>query len=110
MNFELGTRDANFGFDEERVARLSPESYARLEGRWSTSVSILRGRLPRLQSTKSVGARIPEREVLARFFVVLLPCSLLCSLPPSTHVGQLEKVDPTDQAHCQQGTSSEKEL
>ena len=25
VNFERGTRDANFGFDEERVARLSPE-------------------------------------------------------------------------------------
>ena len=25
VNFELGTHEANFGFDEERVARLSPE-------------------------------------------------------------------------------------
>ena len=38
-----------------------------------------------------------------RFLVVLLPCSLLCSLPPSTHVGQLEKGDPTDHRYCQQG-------
>ena len=29
---------------------------------------VLRGRLPRLQSTNSVGARIPEREVLALCF------------------------------------------
>ena len=45
-----------------------------------------------------------------RFLVVLLPCSLLCSLPPAPHAGQLEKGDPTDQGHCQQDTSSEKEL
>ena len=25
VNFELGTRDANFGFNEEHIARLSPE-------------------------------------------------------------------------------------
>ena len=52
---------------------------------------VLRGGLPRLRSTNSVGARIPEREVLAPF--VLLPCSLLCSLPPSPHARQLEKGD-----------------
>ena len=26
MNFELGTRDANFSFDEERIAILSPKT------------------------------------------------------------------------------------
>ena len=45
-----------------------------------------------------------------RCSVVLLACSLLCSLPPSPHAGQLEKGDPTDQGHFQQGTNSEKEL
>ena len=44
------------------------------------------------------------------FFVVLLPCLLLCSLPPSLNAGQLEKGNPADQGHCQEGTSSEKEL
>ena len=43
VNFELGTCDANFGFDEERVARLSPERVwlRRLEERWSALVSSL---------------------------------------------------------------------
>ena len=43
MNFELGTRDAKFGFDEERVAdsRWKESGYARLEERWSASVSSL---------------------------------------------------------------------
>ena len=116
VNFELGACDANFGFDEERVARLSPERVwlRRLEERWSALASrVLRGRLPRLQTTNSVGARIPEREVLARpifWSCFSVPCSLLCSLHPSPHAGQLEKGDPTDQGHGQQGTSSEKEL
>ena len=68
------------------------------------SCQVLRGRLPRLQSTNSVGAHIPEQEVLAPFF----DCALPCSLPTSPHVEQKE--DPTHQGHCQQGTSSEKEL
>ena len=56
-----------------------------------------------------VGARIPElRGTGPVFWVVLLLCSLLCSLALSPHAGQLEKADPTDQGHCQQGTSSEK--
>ena len=44
MNFELGTRDATFGFDEERVARLSPERVwlrETIEERRSASVSSL---------------------------------------------------------------------
>ena len=44
-------------------------------------------------------------EVLALFVLLVL-----CSLPPSPHVGLLEKGDPTDQGDCQQGTSSEKQL
>ena len=43
------------------------------------------------------------------FLVMLLPCSLLCLLPPS-HVGQFDKGDHTDQEHCQQGASSEKKV
>ena len=40
MNFELGTHDANFGFDEVRVARLAGKSgYARLDEKRSASVS-----------------------------------------------------------------------
>lgn len=50
-----------------------------------------------------VGARIPEvRGTGPVFGVVVLPCSLLCSLAVSPHAGQLEKADPTDQGHCQQ--------
>ena len=110
MNFELGTHDANFGFDEERVARLS------LEIVWLRKT---RGKMERFSVESCVGgyhvykARTPL--VLAymneRYWSrsCLLPCSLLCSLPPSLHVGQLEKGNPTDQGHCQQGTSSEKE-
>ena len=44
MNFELSTHDANFGFDEERAwpnSRWKESSYARLEERWSASVSSL---------------------------------------------------------------------
>ena len=49
----------------------------------------------------------PIERYWPRFLVVLLPCSLLCSLP-SPHEGKLEKGDPTDQGHYQQSTSSEK--
>ena len=44
VNFELGTRDATFGFGEERIARLSPERVWLRETigeRQSTSVSSL---------------------------------------------------------------------
>ena len=41
------------------------------------------------------------------FLVVLLPCSLLFSLP-SPHEGKLEKGGPMNQGHYQQSTSSEK--
>ena len=34
---------------------------------------------------------IPDERYWHHFFVVLLPCSLLCSLPPSLNAGQLEK-------------------
>ena len=61
------THDANLGFDEERIARLSPKEsgYARLE---EIQCRVLCGRLPRLQSINSIGARIHEREVLAPFY------------------------------------------
>ena len=50
-------------------------------------------------------ARTPLREVLAQFFgrASALTCSLLCSLPPTSHAGQPEKGDPTDHRHCQEG-------
>ena len=95
---------------DSRVARLS------LERVWLRET---RGKMERFSVESCVGgyhvykARTPL--VLAylnqRYWSrsCLLPCSLLCSLPPSPHVGQLEKGNPTDQGHCQQGTSSEKE-
>ena len=115
MNFELGTSDANFDFDEERVARLSPEQV------WLRET---RGKMERFKfSVEScVGgyhvykARTPL--LLAYLNERYWPRSWSCFclvhfsvlLPPSPHAGQLEKGDPTDQSHCQQGTRSENEL
>ena len=62
---------------------------------------VLHGRLSCLQSTNSVAHL--NKWYWPHFLVVLLPCSH----PPSPHAGQLEKGDPTDQGHCQKGTSSE---
>ena len=84
VNFELGILDANFGFDEECVARLLPErvwlhetrgkierfSVKSCMGRYHVykAQTLLWGRLPCLQSTNSIGACIPEQQVLATFF------------------------------------------
>ena len=59
MNFEIDTRDVNFGFNEEHIARLLP-GYARLKKDGVFQCRVLRGRLPHLQSTNYAGARIPE--------------------------------------------------
>ena len=75
MNFELGTRDATFVRRGTRSQTLARKSLATRDYRGKTerfSVESLRGRLPRLQSTNSVGGRIPEREVLAPFSVHFL--------------------------------------
>ena len=42
--------------------------------------------------------------------LVFCSCFCLVYFPPSQHAGQVEKGDPMDQGHCQQGTSSKKEL
>ena len=72
----------NFDFEKERISRLSQERVR----------------------TLMVLEHLNEW-YWPRYLVVLLPCSL----PPSPHVKQLEKGDPTNQGHCQQGTSSKKE-
>ena len=104
VNFELGTCDAKFGFDEERVARLST-----LEMEHFSVESCVGGCHVYKAQIPLVLAYLNER-YWPRFLVVLVPCSLLCSLPPSPHAGQLENRDHADQGHCEQGTSSEKEL
>ena len=58
---------------------------------------------------------MPEQEMLAVFFFLFIfvffpALTLLFSLPPSIHAGQLEKGDPMDQGHYQRGTSSEEDL
>ena len=70
--------------------------YARLEEKWSASVSSLVW-----EATTSTKHRLHScshswtRGTGPIFFVVFLPCSLLCSFPPSPHTEQLEKGDPT---------------
>ena len=110
MNFELSTRDATFGFDEEREARLSPERVWLRETRGKMecfSIESCVGGYHVYKARTPLGLSYLNERYWPRILAVLLPCSVLCSLPPSLHAGQLEKGDPTDQGHCQQGTSSE---
>ena len=60
------------------------------------SVKSLCGRLPRLQSTKSVGVRIPEREVLAPFFGLNFFYLVHFSVHFLHHTRELEKEDPAE--------------
>ena len=49
----------------------------------------------------TLGSSVLNERYWARFLlVVLLPSTLLCSLPQPSHVGQLEKGDSVDQRHC----------
>ena len=82
-------------------------SYAKLEERWSASVSSLAwGATTSTKHKFCWCSHTWTRGTGPGFLVVLLPCSLLCSFP-SPHEGKLEKGDPTDQGHYQQSTSSE---
>ena len=65
MNFELGTRDATFGFDEEREARLSPERVwlRKTRGKMERfSVESCVGGYHVYKARTPLGSRIPERE------------------------------------------------
>ena len=90
MNFELSTHDANFGFNEERVARHSAVSVwaHETEGKMErfNVESCMGGYHIYKAQTLLVLAYLDER-YWPRFGVVLVPCSLLCSLPPSPHAG-----------------------
>ena len=98
MNFELGTRNANFGFDKECIARLLPVSIWLHETRGKMECfsveSCVGGYQVYNARTRLVLAYLNER-YWPRVLIMLLPCSLLCSLPLSPHMGQLEKGDPT---------------
>ena len=49
----------------------------------------------------TLGSSALNERYWARFlFVVLLPSTLLCSLPQPSHAGQLEIGDSVDQGHC----------
>ena len=49
----------------------------------------------------TLGSSALNERYWARFlFVVLLPSTLLCSLPQPSHAGQLEMGDSVDQGHC----------
>ena len=58
------------GFDEEHVARLLPERVwlRKTRGKKERCSVELHGRLSFLQTTNSIGARIPEQEVLSSLF------------------------------------------
>ena len=49
----------------------------------------------------TLGSSALNARYRARFLlVVLLPSTLLCSLPQPSHTGQIEKGDSVDQVHC----------
>ena len=91
VNFELGTHDANFGFDKERIARLSPEKV------WLRET---RGKMERFSLESCVGGYHVYKGqtplVLAYLNENYWPRSWLCfclvlllsSLSPSPHAGR----------------------
>ena len=112
VKFELGTLDVNFGFNEERIAKLSlervwlHETIGKME-HFSAKTCVGGYRFYKT-CTPLVFAYLNER-YWPSFLVVLLPCSLSVHFLHHHTWGLLEKGDRMDQGHCQQGTSSERE-
>ena len=94
MNFEISTRDVNFGFNEEHVARRLPERVLLCEtkGRMEhfSVESYVGGYRVYKARTTLLLAYLNER-YWPHFLVIFMPCSLLCSLP-SPHARQLESL------------------
>ena len=113
MNFELSTRDAVSTGNAQPDSCRKESGYARVEERWSASVS----RLVWEATTSTKHDRSPlvlaylNERYWPRFLVVLLSLVHFSVHFLHHHTrDKLEKGDPTDQGYCQQGTSSEKEL
>ena len=97
VNFELGTRDANFGFDEERIARLSPERLWLHETRGKMehfSLESCMGGYHVYKGKTLLGLAYLNENYWPRFLVVFLPC--FTSLFTFSITTRRTEGDPTD--------------